>query len=105
MTFPKLFVKEIDDGFTQENFKRVEDYFRSDPYDKFGFKFLEIAIPSSVSSQPFKHFLGYQPKDIILTHNLNNATITFHYSLFTSEDIFITSSAATTLRFLVGRYN
>jgi hypothetical protein len=104
MPFPKLFVKEIKDEFVQENFKRVEDYYRKDPLDRSNFEFLEVNIPSAVTASAFPHFLGYMPKDVILMHNLNNASVTFHYSLFDKTNLYITSSGITTLRMLIGRY-
>jgi hypothetical protein len=104
MTFPKLLVKEVPEQYAQENFKRVEGYFLGSPLENCGFKFLELSLPSAVTSTAFKHFLGYVPKDILLLHNLTNATVTFHYELFTTGDIYITSSGATTLRFLIGRH-
>lgn len=104
MIFPVLLKKEIEDIYTQENFKRLGEYFRIDPVTRCRFEFLETVIPGSVTNMQVFHRLGYVPKDVILLHNSTNATVTFGYSLFTDEAVYVTSSAATTLRFLVGRY-
>lgn len=104
MRFPKLLIKEVEETFTQENFKRVEDYFRLNSVDRCGLEFLEIEIPGAVTSEVFPHFLGYTPKDILTIHNYNNATITYHFDKFDSTNLYITSSGATTLRLLIGRY-
>lgn len=104
MKFPSLFRKEIVDEFVQENFKRIMDYFAVDPIARSSFEFIEVPIGGAVSGVPVLHHLGFVPKDIILTHNLTNATVTFDYSSFTTTHIYVTSSAATTLRMMIGRY-
>lgn len=104
MTFPKLLLKEVPETFSQENFKRIEDYLRSQALDKCGFEFLELVLPSAVTNSEVRHHLGYVPKDVILMHNLNNVSVTFLYSSFTNTSLYITTSGATTLRLLVGRY-
>jgi len=104
MIFPILLKKEVEDVYTQENFKRLGEYFRMEPLTRCRFEFLEASIPGAVTNMQILHKLGYQPKDVILLHNSTNATVTFSYSLFTNESVYVTSSAATTIRFLVGRY-
>jgi len=104
MKFPFLFTKEITDPFIQGNFSRLVSYFTKDPFIKGEFKFFEITEPGAVANKDFPHNLGYEPRDIILMHNLNNTTLTWHYPDFTSTNIRYTLSGATTLRFLLGRY-
>jgi hypothetical protein len=104
MRFPGLFKKEIVDAFAQENFRRILDYFAVDPVSRSSFEFVETTISGAVTNSPVLHHLGFAPKDVILMHNLNNATVTFSYSLFNSTHIYVTSTAATTLRMLIGRY-
>lgn len=104
MKFPNILTKEIDDTYSQENFKRIGDHFAKDAVTKCGFEFLTVTFAGSVTNFNLTHHLGYVPKDVILMHNLNNATVTFTYSAFTSSAIIVTVSAATTLRMLVGRY-
>lgn len=104
MRFPSLFRKEVVDEFVQENFKRIMDYFAVDPVARSSFEFIEVPIVGALVDVPVLHHLGFVPKDIILTHNLTNATVTFNYSAFTASHIFITSSTATTLRMMIGRY-
>jgi hypothetical protein len=38
----ELFVKDIKEQFTRENFFRLNNYFRADPFRKGNFKFMEI---------------------------------------------------------------
>ncbi len=102
MTFPDLLIKETQDEFTQENFKRIKDYFRDMAVDRTGFEFLEITAPNGTSA--YGHRLGYVPKDIIVMHNSANVSVAFNYDLFTASDISLTVGGATTLRLLIGRY-
>jgi hypothetical protein len=102
MNFPDLLIKETEDQFVQENFKRIREYFRGSATDRAGFEFLELTVPSGASSYP--HKLGYVPKDIIVMHNSANVSVVFNYHLFTSTDIYLATGGATTLRILIGRY-
>jgi hypothetical protein len=104
MRFPTLFRKEISDEFAQENFKRVMDYFSADPMARSSFEFIEIHIAGPVTGVAVPHHLGFVPKDIILTQNLTNATVTFNYAEFTVSHVYVNSSTATTLRLMIGRY-
>jgi len=101
--FPKLFRKEIQDAHIQENFVRINDFFADDPVSNGGFKFFEVFAPGAVTDFSFPHNLGYQPKDVILMHNSQNATVTFNYLAFDSTFIKFTTSGPTVLRFLLGR--
>ena len=104
MTFPYLFRKEIEDEFAQENFKRLGDFFTDDPILRSNFKFITVTLASAVTDFKYPHLLNFTPMDVILLHNLANATVTFNYSKFDSTNINFTTSAGTTLRLLVGRY-
>lgn len=109
--FPFLFTKEIKDQFAQENFLRIADYFAADPFTSSHFQFFEFVVPAisgRTTTYPYTsvlpHNLGFQPKDVLLLHNLNNATLTWNYADFTETNISFTVSAATTIRALIGRY-
>ncbi len=104
MTFPYLFRKEIEDQFAQENFKRLGDYAAKYPLFRCNFQFLSISIPAAGTNQKFAHGLDFVPLDVIIMHNSNNVNITLNYLRFDNTNLDITSSGATTLRCLVGRY-
>lgn len=104
MTFPKLFRKEIEDPYVQENFKRLMDYGGANPLDRANFQFFSIEIPGSVTNFKYRHGLGFVPLDVIIMHNSNNVSVTLNYLSFDSNELDITASGATTLRCLVGRY-
>jgi hypothetical protein len=102
--FPHLFTKEIEDQFVQDNFKKIETFMREFPFAVINMDFYEIIFAGPFTNYKHKHSLNFTPKDVIMTHNLNNATVTFNYSLFDSVNIDLTVSAATTIRFLLGRF-
>lgn len=104
MSFPYLFRKGIADDLAQENFRRIGDFHAEDPFARGSFQFLVIPIASAVTNFKFPHGLKFAPMDVIITHNLSNATIVLNYDKFDAINLDITSSAATTLRLFVGRY-
>lgn len=102
--FPFLLRKEVEDEFAQENFLRIQDYFKSLAIDRCNFQFLEIPVVGAVTNHKFRHRLGFIPKDILVMHNLNNQTVTWNYSLFSSIELDFDCAGTTLLRILVGRY-
>jgi len=102
--FPFLLRKEVEDEFSQENFKRIQDYFIAQALDRCNFQFLEIPVTGVVTNKKFRHRLGFVPKDIILMHNLNNQSVTWNYSLFSSTELDFDCAGSTILRILAGRY-
>lgn len=104
--FPKLFRKEIVDQWIQENFRLMQQFFVDDAVSRCLFEFLEFEVPGVIANFKYPHSLGYQPKDVILMHNSENAGIVFNYNKFNASSIDLTSTGpgATTLRLLLGRY-
>lgn len=102
--FPFLYRKEIEDRYAQDNFTRLQDYFKESPVEKMGFKFFEIEFTGAVTNFRYPHNLGFVPKDVITTYFSNAATVTWNYDLFDSTYLDITTSGATTVRALVGRH-
>lgn len=104
MTAPVLEVQDIKDGYTQEMFKRLRNFFNADAVTKCDFQFIEINFPVAMTDYKYPHSLGYQPLDVVLLHNFSNATVSFNYAKFTDKHIYVTSNASTVLRLLIGRY-
>lgn len=101
-----FFKSEIVDKFVRENFQKLESYFIAEPFSKGNFKFLEIVLAKAASNKAVAHNLTYAPKDVILLSVLSpdTATVTWHYDLFDRQFIYITTSAACTVRAYIGRY-
>lgn len=105
MKFPFLFRKELDNQYLRDNFQRLIDYFTKDAITRCGFMFIEITASSAVTTADFPHGLGYEPKDMIIMSITGGATVTVNYDRFTDTYVNLTTSAATTIRALIGRYN
>lgn len=102
MTFPKLFVKELEDTYLQANASRTVDFFASDALSRCGFEFLSH-YATSAASTAVPHHLTYEPLDIIFTH-VSTGTATIDHSKTTRTHIYITAPMGATVRMLVGRY-
>jgi translation initiation factor IF-1 len=101
-----LLLNEIKDQYVQENFKRVENFINESPIFKPQFVFNEITTSAAVTNKVYKHNLSFTPKDVILMHvSPYTATVTWRYNKFDSNFIYFDTSAAVTIRFLLGRYD
>ena len=94
----------IVDGATKTLLFKVLHYLQNSPILSFAFDLKVFEVTGAVTNSPFPHSLGYAPKDIILTSKTGTANVTINYDLTDSTYIYITTSAATTIRLLVGSY-
>lgn len=101
---PTLAVNEIKDPFVQENFKKLDEFFRANPLLNGDFKHFEIILDDAVADYNFKHNLNFVPKDLIQTFLTDGITLTWNFDDFTNTDISFTTSGACTVRFFLGRY-
>jgi hypothetical protein len=101
----KLLKNEVQDTYSRENFKRIEDYTRDLALLRGNFKFFtfELSAKTYPATVIFRHNLGFAPKDILPTSILGG-TVTWNYSLFSIETISATISAPVTVRCFLGRY-
>ena len=102
----RLFTKEIDDEYVQENFIRLNAFADSEGILKSGFKHFEVefAAPTYPSTVSFFHRLGYVPKDVLVTSSIGPGVATFEYALFSNTQIYVTITDAVTVRFFLGTY-
>lgn len=100
-----LIENQVKDPVAQENFKRIKIFLRDQVLLKSGFFFRTFTVPSTyLVDFPYKHNLDFIPKDLIVTSVTNGATLTWHYEAFNRDNIFLTASAPTTIRVLLGSY-
>lgn len=100
---PKFLVKEIADPQASLNFIRLNEFHGKDPFGRMSGEFREFDVGNG-ANQKIQHNLSFTPKDVILLHNSNNATVSFNYAKFDETFLYVTSNAITTLRIVVGRY-
>lgn len=86
MNILKLLTKEIKDFYTQENFQRLNDHFRSNT-NLLGFAHLELTITKLGDNQTFPHGLRFLPKDVLVTSLIGEGLIQFNYSEFTATNL------------------
>lgn len=100
-----LFLKEIDDVFVRENFKKILSLLNTNPVLNGEFKFFEVDIPAASSPFKLRHGLSFVPKDILVTFIEGDHRFYFEYQNFTKEEIWITNDGPVRIRFLAGRYS
>lgn len=82
----------------------IQDYLNKQK-DLSSFKFFEITEDSAVVGRVIKHFLNYQPKDvIILSVTPSTSVVTFQPESFTKENVVYTATAPCVIKFLLGTY-
>lgn len=103
---PKVDLKyqEIEDKYSRENFFRLKNFFDAETFLKGEWEFFEIVIPGAFTNYRFKHNLGFQPKDVLVTSTIGVGTAVFNYELFDKLFLDITTTGAVTLRVFVGRF-
>ena len=100
----KLFVKEIKERFSQENFETLQNYIQDEALLKGEFKFFEITFTQAETNYKFPHKLGFQPKDVIQTSLTGAGSLTWNYDSFDSTNLNITTTDACVVRAFIGRY-
>jgi len=103
------YVREIADSYVKENFQRIREFLRDDPWQKGEFKVFTIEFPSTLTFPATltpKHFLNFTPRDVVMLSVVDDdgATITWHYDDFNAETVKVQASAACTVRAFIGRY-
>lgn len=102
----RLFKKEIDNQYAQENFVRVEDYLNAEPLLKSQFKFFEMSLssPSYPATVAYKHDLGFLPKDALVTSAKGSGSFALEYAQFSPTHIYLTITGPVSLRMFLGTY-
>ncbi len=104
MSFPILFINEIEDEKLQENFKRITEFFLSQRLLGAEFKHFKITFPNAVTNAKFRHNLGFRPLDIIQTSSIGPGVLTWNYDKFDANFLDVTTTGAVTVRAFVGSY-
>lgn len=111
----KLLIREVENRHAQENFLEIQDYVQdetkrvqknlevlgSKPAAKLVLMTHTFLGPETNFAIP--HNLGYKPEDVLLTYKKDGVTVTFSQDQFTDTNVIVTVSAATKIKFLIGR--
>ena len=100
---PKLIVVGVEDPLAALNFRDLNTFNSKAALNRLSVEFREFGLIVA-TDQKITHNLSFTPKDVIILHNSANATVSFNYAKFDETFLYVTSSAITNLRILVGRY-
>lgn len=92
----------IEDKEAQEAISNIVDEFRGQPLLNFLWKFYSVTLTSSVTDYKFRHGLGFKPKDFLITGITGAGTGYFDLDQSDSTFLYITTTDACTIRFLLG---
>lgn len=98
-----LILKDIDDIYVRENFKRLIDYLNDSVFFEGDFDFYEIDISQPAELLPIPHGLKFIPADIIFLNVTGDHNVFFNYENFDRDNIYVTAAGPCIIRFLAGR--
>jgi hypothetical protein len=100
-----LMMKDLADPKVRENFRRVADYLRDDPFARGQFQHftLTLTAPTYPATVTVPHGLSFRPTDVIQTA-VSGGAVTWLFDNFTATDLSISIAAATTVRAFIGAY-
>ena len=102
----KLYVSQIEDPYTQQNFKTFGEIFNGSPYLKGEWRFITFTVLRTGSNVQIEHKLNFRPTDMLVT-SVVNGTITVKYANFDDTYIVFDATVTTspmTVRAFIGRY-
>jgi hypothetical protein len=107
-----LYIREIEDYFLRENFRKTKDFIGLQPILNGDFRFFEIVITGNKTNFKYAHNFTFTPKDVIQSSVVFSGgvgTLVWNYSRFDATFLDLTTSGAgstdtITVRALVGRF-
>lgn len=99
-----LLIKEISDPIAKENFHRLKRELEAQQILAGFWQFYEVELPAAGDSIPIKHNLSFVPQDVLILSLAGDQNTYFDTQKFDKNNVYITTSAPTRVRFLLGRY-
>lgn len=107
-----FYIREIEDYFLRENFRKTKDFIDVQPILNGDFRFIEIVITGNKTNLKYAHNLSFVPKDVIQTSVVFSAgagALVWNYSKFDATFLDLTTSGmgatdTCTVRALIGRF-
>ena len=111
----KLLIREVESRHSQENFLEIQDFLQDESVRvQKNLEFLGSTPATNLvlmthtflgpeTNFAIPHNLGFIPEDVILTFKNDGVTVTFSQDSFTKTNLFVTVSAATKIKFLIGK--
>lgn len=101
---PEFILKDLDNEYVRENFKRLNLFFQNESILKGSFKFFSLSFNGAVTNELIQHGLGFKPLDVIQTSVTGPGAITFNFSAFTKDAVSVTTTGACAVRAFIGAY-
>jgi hypothetical protein len=101
---PEFILKDIEDLYIRENFKRLTSFFQKETLLKSSFKFFELTFTSAVTGNLVQHGLGFKPLDVIQTSSIGSGVATFNFTEFTKDVVSVTTTGPCVIRAFIGAY-
>lgn len=99
----ELLLDQIGDPIVRENFQKLFEPFRSNPFLANEWKQFELTLGVAKTGYRFKHFLKFVPKDVIITNvSPESETVTVKYDQIDATNIVFDTTGPVTFRFVVG---
>jgi hypothetical protein len=92
----------IEDRNTREALQNLIEALRDNPFIKARGMLIHYTAPAAVTDQKVPHQLQFKPKHAVLLSRTGSATVSFDNDLFTSSNIYLTTSAATEITAWIG---
>lgn len=92
-----LYIREIEDYFLRENFRKTKEFIGLQPILNGDFRFFEITITGNKTNFKFAHNFTFTPKDVIqssVTFSGGVGALVWNYSSFDSTFLNLTTSGA-----------
>jgi hypothetical protein len=100
----EIVTKNIQDKNVKDALIDLNTSIRNDPFTSSEFKFYVLELKQAVTEYKVRHGQSFIPTDIIQTSAIGPGVITWLYSKFDKEYIYLTTTDAVTVRFLAGRF-
>lgn len=101
----RIIYETVTDGVARDAFKAIQDFFTNLDMLKPDWRKHEFRFDSAVTNFRVPHVLNKTPTDLIQTYVSGGATVTWHFDDFTKTDLYVTTSAACTVRIMLGRFS
>jgi len=88
----------------RDAFYRLNEVLERMPFLKFNGKLIEFTFDQAETNKKWPHTLNFIPRDVLVVYKTDGVTVTFNQDLFDNTELDITTSAACTVRALVGRF-
>jgi len=99
----ELLLDQIDDKVVRENFQKLFEPFRTNPFLSGDWKQFEVTLPIAKTGFKFAHQMSFTPKDVFVTCILpDSATVAVKYDQIDKTNIVFDASGPVTFRFIAG---